>query len=234
MADYPTINKSFGAPEDAYNWLMGNMYGFLNCEAFTHSNAVAMGNALGDNPNAPQLVDFQNAMLDICSAMLANPNDEGLQSGLTHMVDIFSAAGMSISIENFSVNVTADGVIIDGDWAINGQGGKFLLRSDDTLQFVNITYGSSITIQYDAAGGTPTPATQTISQDVGVDVSAEVTPVTVTKSTYTFAGWYNGDTLVSSDGQTFHDLPVIASEPQTITLTAHWTRVEAKGGYVIL
>ena len=234
MADYPTINKTFESPEDAYNWLMGNVYGFLDCAAFTHADAAAMGNAFGDNPNAPQLVDFQNAMLGICSAMLANPNDDGLQSGLAQMVDIFSAAGMSISIENFSVDVTASGVTIDGNWAIDGQGGKFLLKDDTPLQFVNISYGSSITIQYDAAGGTPTPASQTISQDVGVDISAEVTPVTVTKSTYTFAGWYNGDTLVSSDGQTFHDIPVIASAPQTITLTAHWTRAEARGGYVIL
>lgn len=233
MADYPTINKSFGAPEDSYNWLMANMYGFLNCEAFTRADAVAMGNVFGDDPNTPQLVDFQNAMLAICSAALANPADA--TSNLTKMVDIFASAGMSLSFTGgFSVELDGPVAVIRNTWMINGQTGEFSLRTDQTLQFVNITYGSSITIQYDAAGGTPTPASQTISQDVGVDVSAEVTPVTVTKSTYTLAGWYNGDTLVSSDGQTFHDIPVIASEPQTITLTAHWTRAEARGGYVIL
>lgn len=233
MADYPTINKSFGAPEDAYNWLMSNMYGFSNCAVFTRADAVAMGNVFGDSPIAPQLVDFQNTILGIYSDAMADAGNA--QTIIMQMVDIFAQASMELSIDDFNVQTdSAGGIRIRGRWTINGQVGAYAFTSAKPLQFVNITYGSSITINFNAAGGTPTPESQTISQDVGVDVSAEVTPVTVTKSTYTLAGWYNGDTLVSSDGQTFHDIPVIASEPQTITLTAHWTRVGAKGGYVIL
>lgn len=232
MADYPTINKSFEAPEDAYNWLMSNMYGFKNCEAFTRSDALAMGEVFGDSPTSPNLENFQNAMLTYMAMIQQGMTEEGLNSILnTEISAVFSQADMSLSVTNFQF--TADGTA-SGIWTINGQVGQYKFSNSQPLRYVNITYGSSITIQYDATGGTPTPESQTISQDIGMDISAEVTPVTVTKSTYTFAGWYNGDTLVSSDGQTFHDLPVIASEPQTITLTAHWSREEAKGGYVIL
>ena len=147
-------------------------------------------------------------------------------------------AGVGVTMDNFNLQPSVDGNITISCFR-NGMLWNFVINASDpsffsTLEPVPVVYAIEVTIIFDAAGGNPTPPNQTVSGEPG---SAPIDPQPVTnptKSTYTFAGWYKGDTLVSTDGQTWQNLGYIDADETTITLTAHWTRVEAKGGYVIL
>ena len=147
-------------------------------------------------------------------------------------------AGVGVTLDSFTLQPDASGNVtimcygngVPWNYVIDGSDSSFF----STLEPVPVVYAIEVTITFDAAGGNPTPPNQTVSGEPG---SAPINPQPVTnptKSTYTFAGWYKGDTLVSTDGQIWQNLGYIDADETTITLTAHWSREEAKGGYVIL
>ena len=79
--------------------------------------------------------------------------------------------------------------------------------------FYMYVYGSKVggvgyDITYNANGGSSTPAKQT-------QVSSVTLP-SVSRTGYTFAGWYNGNTKVGNAGATY-------TPTENVTLTAHWT-----------
>ena len=95
-------------------------------------------------------------------------------------------------------------------------------KAEDLAKLTNVTgnvtvtavaTANSYTITFNAGEGVDFPATQKVTYD------AEVTLSTPERAGYTFDGWYNGTTLVTSGAWK------IASD---VTLTAKWTEVAAE------
>lgn len=96
----------------------------------------------------------------------------------------------------------------------------------------------NITVKFNADGGSPTPANQTIAWqyddfDIGSEIAAVSTP---SLTSHIFQGWYYNGLLVSTDGQTFSGIPSsqFSINDITITLNASWLAAIAKGGYIIV
>lgn len=174
---------------------------------------------------------FQSSWIAILQQTVADPGGAG-----TLWTNFWESMGVTLT--NFTVQGDGSGNITIS-CIRDGMAWNFVIDNSDpsffsTLEPVPVVYAIEVTITFDAAGGKPTPPNQTVSGEPGstpIDPQPVQTPI---NPTYTFAGWYKGDTLVSTDGQTWQNLGYIDADETTITLTAHWSREEAKGGYVIL
>lgn len=109
------------------------------------------------------------------------------------------------------------GYTFDG-WSF-GENERFFAMPVETFGdkklYANWT-ANAYTITYNANGGTLDDNTQSVVYD------SEVTLKTPSRDAYTFAGWYNGDVLVSSGVWTIAD---------NVTLVARWTKINFKIAY---
>ena len=105
-----------------------------------------------------------------------------------------------------------------GGWSF-GENERFFAMPVETFGdkklYANWT-ANAYTITYNANGGTLDDNTQSVVYD------SEVTLKTPSRDAYTFAGWYNGDVLVSSGVWTIAD---------NVTLVARWTKNNFKIAY---
>jgi Listeria/Bacterioides repeat len=94
-----------------------------------------------------------------------------------------------------------------------------------------VSFEVTITVNFDAQGGTPTPNSQ--SQTGEDQCTLTVTQPTVpTKAGYAFQGWHT-----SASGGTEITFPYMITKTSdyTETLYAHWEPItRAKGGYIII
>lgn len=109
------------------------------------------------------------------------------------------------------------GYTFDG-WSF-GENERFFAMPVETFGdkklYANWT-ANAYTITYNANGGTLDDNTQSVVYD------SNVTLKTPSRDAYTFAGWYNGDVLVSSGVWTIAD---------NVTLVARWTKINFKIAY---
>lgn len=225
---------TFASPAEAYQYLFRNQYGYVDI-VISDDAASKITLAFNDNQIAPTLSAFQSFFQQETIKCVNSIGDT--DAAKAQMQAILSACwntlGLTCAIESMEMiagSVCRMSVIITGYIKQIAQ----LILSTTTiskLQTITVEYGSNITVHFDSNGGTAV-ADQTVTGEAGMEISSFIQPVSTSKSTYSLQGWYYNDTIVSTDGITFFDLPVFSSSLQSITLVAQWTRVAAKGGEI--
>ena len=93
----------------------------------------------------------------------------------------------------------------------NGQSVKNLTSTNGgVINLYSVWTANTYTVTYNANGGTVTPATKTVTY--GQSYGELALPI---RAGYTFAGWYNGSTLVTNN--------TVVTTASNHTLTAKWT-----------
>lgn len=225
---------TFASPAEAYQYLFRNQYGYVDI-VISDDAASKITLAFNDNQVAPTLSTFQifsqRATIDCLKSV--GDTDAAKAQMQAKLSAYWNKLGLTCAIESMEMvagTVCELSVIITG---YTKQTVRLILSTATTskLQTITVEYGSNITVHFDSNGGTAV-ADQTVTGEAGMEISSFIQPVSTSKSTYSLQGWYYNDTIVSTDGITFFDLPVFSSSLQSITLIAQWTRVAAKGGEI--
>lgn len=252
MATYKTQKFTDAVEGLSWAWIMtlrslqGNV---------TNSNVTAMFNystqgSSSTNSLISQSKDLFEALNALISMSYYN-STANVQSFMTQICAMFVSAGlMGLDfqlqyVQNMNI-VTFRASVDTGQKQVVG-----VLNFPDSNQsgnpptapvYVPIVQGYTIpfniTVKFNADGGSPTPANQTIAwQYDDFDIGSEIEPVSTPSLTnYLFQGWYYNGLLVSTDGQTFSGIPSsqFSINDITITLNASWLSTIAKGGYIIV
>lgn len=225
---------TFASPAEAYQYLFRNQYGYVDI-VISDDAASKITLAFNDNQIAPTLSAFQSFFQQATIKCVKSVGDTEaakaqMQASLNACWNPLGLTCVIESMEMIAGSVCRMYVIITG---YIGQTVQVLLSTAtiSKLQTITVEYGSNITVHFDSNGGTAV-ADQTVTGEAGMEISSFIQPVSTSKSTYSLQGWYYNDTIVSTDGITFFDLPVFSSSLQSITLVAQWTRVAAKGGEI--
>lgn len=252
MATYETQKFTDAAEGLAWAWSMTLRSFRGNVD---NSNVTAMFNystqgSSSTNSLVSQSKDLFEALNAFISMSYYN-STANVQSYMAQICAMFVGAGLAgldfqlQPVQNMNV-VTFRALVSAGQKQVVG-----ILNLPDSMQsgnpptapvFVPIIQGYpipfNITVKFNADGGSPTPANQTIAwQYDDFDIASEIEPVSTPSLTnHLFQGWYYNGLLVSTDGQTFSGIPSsqFSINDITITLNASWLASIAKGGYIIV
>ncbi|MBQ8374986.1 MAG: InlB B-repeat-containing protein [Clostridia bacterium] len=141
--------------------------------------------------------------LDECTVIFTNADG-------TQAKSITVYEGQNIAAADFPTPKAKDGYTIDG-WKLNGEKVTEITNVTTDLTLVANANANTYTVTYNTNGGELPAGTESTLQ---VTYDSAYTLATPTKYGYTFSGWKNGETAVSSEKWN------IASN---VTLTASWT-----------